>query len=85
MSICVMADIAGLTLSADDKVFLNQPEIAGRILFGRNYKDPQQLKLLCRSIKTLRPDLISSVDQEGGRGQRFRQGFLRLPAMAKLG
>lgn len=85
MSICVMADIAGLTLSADDKVFLNQPEIAGLILFGRNYKDPKQLKLLCRSIKTLRPDLIISVDQEGGRVQRFRQGFLRLPAMAKLG
>jgi beta-N-acetylhexosaminidase len=80
-----MADIAGLTLSAEDEVFLKQPEIAGLILFTRNYQDPEQLKSLCRSIKELRSDLIISVDQEGGRVQRFRQGFLRLPAMAKLG
>ena len=85
MSICVMADIAGLELTPEDEHFLLQPEIAGLILFSRNYKDSAQLKTLCRSIKALRSDLIISVDQEGGRVQRFREDFLRLPAMRRLG
>jgi beta-N-acetylhexosaminidase len=85
MSICVMADIAGVELTSVDKQFLLQPEISGLILFSRNYNDPEQLKALCQSIKALRADLIISVDQEGGRVQRFRDGFLRLPAMGKLG
>lgn len=85
MSICVMADIAGLALTPEDERFLLQPEIAGLILFSRNYQNPSQLKALCRSIKALRSDLLISVDQEGGRVQRFREGFLRLPAMRRLG
>ena len=85
MSICVMADIAGLSLTASDEVFLLQPEIAGIILFSRNYDNPLQLKTLCCQIKTLRPDLLIAVDQEGGRVQRFREGFLSLPAMRSLG
>lgn len=85
MSICVVADIEGLELSLEDKQFLLQPEISGLILFSRNYSHPTQLKNLCASIKALRSDLIISVDQEGGRVQRFREGFLRLPAMRRLG
>lgn len=85
MSICVMADIAGIELTSADEQFLLQPEISGLILFSRNYKNPQQLKTLCRKIKLLRADLIISVDQEGGRVQRFREGFLLLPAMRRLG
>jgi len=80
-----VADIAGLVLTPEDEQFLLQPEIAGIILFSRNYENPNQLKDLCRSIKQLRSDLIISADQEGGRVQRFRQGFLPLPAMGKLG
>ena len=85
MSICVMADIAGLELTFEDEKFLLQPEIAGLILFSRNYENPEQLKKLCLSIKKLRPELLIAVDQEGGRVQRFREGFLRLPAMRRLG
>lgn len=85
MSICVMADIAGFTLTSEDEAFLLQPEISGLILFSRNYESPQQLKSLCDNIKALRSDLIIAVDQEGGRVQRFREGFLRLPSMSVLG
>ena len=67
----VIADIEGLSLTEDDKQFLAQKEIAGLILFSRNYESPAQLKILTQSIKTLRPDLLISVDQEGGRVQRF--------------
>lgn len=80
-----MADIAGLALTAEDKIFLLQPEIAGLILFSRNYQSTEQLKQLCLSIKELRSDLVIAVDQEGGHVQRFREGFLRLPAMRELG
>lgn len=85
MSVCVMADIAGTELTAEDIQFLQQPEISGLILFSRNYESPVQLKQLCAAIKSVRDDLIIAVDQEGGRVQRFREGFVRLPAMAVLG
>lgn len=80
-----MADIEGTRLTAEDNQFLLQPEIAGLILFTRNYENPTQLKELCESIKALRSDLVIAVDQEGGRVQRFRDGFLKLPAMSRLG
>ena len=85
MSICVMADVAGTELTAADIEFLNQPEIAGVILFSRNYQNPTQLKSLCSQLKSIRSELLIAVDQEGGRVQRFREGFLRLPAMSVLG
>ena len=77
----VIADIEGLSLTEDDKQFLVQKEITGLILFSRNYESPAQLKILTQSIKTLRPDLLISVDQEGGRVQRFREGFTRFASM----
>jgi beta-N-acetylhexosaminidase len=56
------------------------------ILFARNWQDRQQLTALCRSIKKLRPDLLISVDHEGGRVQRFKtDGFTHLPPMRALG
>lgn len=80
----VVADIAGTELSADDIGFIQQPELSGLIFFARNYKNPQQLTELTASIRAIRPDLILTADQEGGRVQRFREGFTRLPAMLTL-
>ena len=82
----IMADIAAHTLSDDDRPRLLDPAIGGVILFRRNYQNPEQLAELCRQIKALRtPELIIAVDHEGGRVQRFIDGFTRLPAMRTLG
>ena len=79
-----MLDIAGTWLTAEDRQLLRQPEVGGLILFARNIESPRQVRELCQSIRALRPDLLLAVDQEGGRVQRLRQGFLRLPAMRAI-
>ena len=81
----LMVDIAGTWLTAEDRHLLRQPEVAGLIIFARNIDSPRQVRELCASIRAVRPDLILAVDQEGGRVQRLRQGFVRLPAMRDIG
>ena len=71
----VVADIEGVSLTGEDREFLKQPEISGLIFFARNYESPEQLKALTGELRELRPELLLTVDQEGGRVQRFREGF----------
>jgi beta-N-acetylhexosaminidase len=82
----LMIDIAGTELSAFDRERLRHPLVGGMILFSRNYQSRDQLQALCAEIHALRePPLLIAVDHEGGRVQRFRQEFTRLPAMRDLG
>ncbi|WP_161866477.1 beta-N-acetylhexosaminidase [Pseudomonas yangonensis] len=80
----LMMDIAGTWLTVEDRQMLRQPEVGGLIIFARNIESPRQVRELCQSIRAVRPDLLLAVDQEGGRVQRLRQGFLRLPAMRAI-
>ena len=76
----IMLDVAGLTLAQDEKEKLNHPNTGAVILFSRNFQNPEQVTELISSIRTARRgDLLIAVDQEGGRVQRFLQGFTRLP------
>ena len=81
-----MIDVLGLMLTDEDRERLRHPAAGAVILFSRNYEELSQLEALTEEIRKLRePELLICVDHEGGRVQRFRQGFTAIPAMRELG
>ena len=82
----VMLDVVGKSLTAEDEARLRHPSVGGVILFARNYESPKQLCELTAAIRAVRtPPLLIAVDHEGGRVQRFRDGFTKIPPMRELG
>jgi len=82
----VVLDPAGPALTDDDRKRLAHPAVGAVILFAHNYENPQQLDALTTEIASLRtPQLLLCVDHEGGRVQRFREGFTALPPMRAIG
>ncbi len=81
-----MLDVEGVALTPADRDLLREPAVGGVILFSRNYESPEQIADLVSQIRALRtPPLLIAVDHEGGRVQRFRDGFSRIPSMRHLG
>jgi beta-N-acetylhexosaminidase len=82
----VIADLRGLVVEPDEIEILKHPKLGGICLFARNYANPQQLTTLCEQIQIHATNrLLICVDQEGGRIQRFINGFSKLPSAQKLG
>lgn len=77
--------IPGTELEPFDRELLLHPAVGGVILFTRNYETPGQLAGLCRDIRHCKGSLLIAADQEGGRVQRFRKGFLALPPLGEIG
>ncbi|PID66741.1 MAG: beta-N-acetylhexosaminidase [Gammaproteobacteria bacterium] len=78
--------VQGKNLNETEVAWLKHPLTAGVVLFTRNYENPEQIKAFIKTIRqTAKNALLIAVDHEGGRVQRFRQGFTAIPAMAELG
>ncbi len=82
----VLIGLNAFELTAEEKDWLSKPAVGGVVLFTRNYRDIPQLIALCTSIREAAGrNLLICVDHEGGRVQRFKEGFTRLPPLAVLG
>jgi beta-N-acetylhexosaminidase len=82
----LMIDLVGPSVLPEERDMLAHPLVGGVILFARNYQSPEQLLQLTGAIHAVRnPPLLIAVDHEGGRVQRFRSGFSRLPPARRIG
>ena len=78
--------ISGTELTPQERDWLQHDAVAGVILFTRNFVSRDQVTELSAAIRAAapRPQLIC-VDQEGGRVQRFRDGYSALPSLEGFG
>ena len=81
----IMLDLEGLEATSLELTLIANPKVCGVILFARNYQSFEQVSALTASLRAVKPELLIAVDQEGGRVQRFKDPFTRIPPMRALG
>lgn len=81
----LIIDLQGVDLTEEEKEILLHPMVGGIIFFSRNFANQEQINALSRKIKKIKPTCLLCVDQEGGRVQRFKEGFTKLPPLKVLG
>jgi beta-N-acetylhexosaminidase len=81
-----MMDLEGTRITPVEQELMQNPLIGGVILFTRNFESIEQISSVVQHIHALRsPHLLVAIDHEGGRVQRFHEGFTRLPAASVFG
>ena len=80
----LMLDVSGTELLPEERSLLANQHVGGVILFSRNIANKQQVCQLVNDIRRCSDHILIAVDQEGGRVQRFKEGFTRLPPMQVL-
>ena len=80
----IMIDVAGTSLSQEDKQLIANKNIGGIIFFSRNYVSLEQIQNLINEIKSVKENILFAVDQEGGRVQRFTGEFSKLPSLQDI-
>jgi len=82
--VTLFLDLEGTELTAEEKGLLKHPFIGGVILFARNTESAEQVAALVASMRAIREELVVSIDQEGGRVQRLKQGVTVLPPVKAI-
>ena len=80
----IMIDVAGTSLSQEDKQLIANKNIGGIIFFSRNYVSLEQIRNLVNEIQSVKENILFAVDQEGGRVQRFTGEFSKLPSLQDI-
>jgi beta-N-acetylhexosaminidase len=82
----IILDLTGLELSPEERNLLKHPQVGGIIFFQRNFESVSQLESLISQIHLhSKQPLLLTVDQEGGKVQRFQEGLTSLPALGLIG
>ena len=84
----MITGIDGLQLSSEQSYWFSEVGIGGVLLFSKNYSDRTQLIELTSSLQESRGKSLPlwiCVDQEGGRVQRFKSEFTRIPSAESIG
>tara|TARA_X000000368_G_scaffold417747_1_gene415036 strand:- start:15281 stop:16291 length:1011 start_codon:yes stop_codon:yes gene_type:complete len=80
----LMLDIAGKSLSQEDKTLISNHHIGGLILFSKNFESFKQTSELVKEVKSIKDNILIAVDQEGGKVQRFNNEFTKIPSMQEV-
>ena len=76
----LIINIDNTKLSSSDRSIIGHELIGGVILFAHNYSSKQQLSILINDLKSIKDNLLITIDHEGGRVQRLINDFTHLPS-----